>query len=54
MKTNKLTYLNTNNGIFKGGFSSLTSIQLNKLKGGSGGSGTILWKRTCGNGYGCS
>ncbi|MBB3188341.1 hypothetical protein [Microbacter margulisiae] len=34
--TNKLTKLSEENGIFKGGFASLTTEQLSKLKGGSG------------------
>ena len=33
---NKLEKLSSENGVLKGGFASLTTIQLSKLKGGSG------------------
>jgi len=34
--TNKLSKLRSENGVFKGGFTSLSLNQLDKLRGGSG------------------
>ncbi len=38
MESNKLSKVSMHDGVLKGGFSTLTVLQMNKLKGGSSNS----------------
>ena len=44
---NKLARLSSENGILKGGFTTLTITQMTKLKGGSGDSGVNYCTNNC-------